>query len=56
MMHMKQSHFKYLEMLLLLQGRYLVKFKIDDCYWRLAPNWPTNDSLDGTTNNVLVVA
>ena len=39
-----------------MQGRYLVKFKIDDSHWRLAPDWPTNDSPDGNTNNVLVVA
>ena len=43
-------------LLSLLQGKYLVKFKIDDVYWRLAPDWPTNDSADGSTNNVLVVA
>lgn len=39
-----------------VQGNYLVKFKIDDVYWQLAPDWPTNDSPDGNTNNVLVVA
>lgn len=39
-----------------MQGRYLVKFKIDDSHWRLAPDWPTSESPDGNENNILVVA
>ena len=56
LMHMSQPCIDSFDLLMLLQGRYLVKFKIDDNHWRLAPDWPTNDSPDGNTNNVLVVA
>jgi 1,4-alpha-glucan branching enzyme len=38
----------------LLPGTYRVKFAVDG-EWRLAPDWPTEDSADGDTNNILVV-
>lgn len=38
----------------LLPGTYRVKFSVDGD-WRLAPDWPTEDSSDGDTNNILVV-
>ena len=38
----------------LLQGSYQVKFLVDS-EWRLAPEWPTTTTADGSTNNLLVV-
>lgn len=38
----------------LLPGRYAVKFSVDG-EWRLAADWPTEDTADGETNNILVV-
>lgn len=38
----------------LLPGTYRVKFSVDG-EWRLAPDWPTEDSVTGDTNNLLVV-
>ena len=38
----------------LLPGTYRVKFSVDGD-WRLAPDWPTEDSADGDTNNILIV-
>lgn len=38
----------------LLPGTYRVKFSVDG-EWRLAPDWPTEDTLTGDTNNLLVV-
>ena len=37
-----------------LQGTYLVKFLVDG-EWRLAPEWPSETSSTGDTNNVLSV-
>ena len=39
----------------LTQGTYLVKFKVDNTHWRLAPDWPMQEGEDGNTNNILVV-
>ena len=38
----------------LLPGRYAVKFSVDG-EWRLAADWPTEDTTEGDTNNILVV-
>ena len=35
-----------------LQGTYLVKFLVDG-EWRLAPDWPSDTSSAGDTNNIL---
>lgn len=38
----------------LTPGKYYVKFLVDG-EWRLAQGWPTEDSADGDTNNILFV-
>jgi 1,4-alpha-glucan branching enzyme len=38
----------------LLPGRYRVKFSVDG-EWRLASDWPTENTPEGDTNNILVV-
>jgi hypothetical protein len=39
----------------LLPGRYLVKWVVDGDQYRLAPEWPTEEDANGSTNNVLIV-
>ena len=38
----------------LVPGRYRVKFQVDG-EWRLAPEWPVEESASGDANNIIVV-